>query len=301
MSTVTIVQFTDTHIRPAGELMHGTVDTHANLVHALDRLRAFGEPIDALVLSGDLTDTGSREAYRRLRDTVEPVAEQLRAKTIYVMGNHDERGAFAAELGTGTTAGWPGRATGEPGQPVAGAAGPGRPLDQVHDIAGLRVVALDSTTPHRHDGRLGNGQLEWLTAVLREPARHGTLLVLHHPPIPSPVATTQALRLREPERLAEVIAGTDVRLIICGHNHYTGAGALAGVPVWVGPALSYRMDPFAPAGRHRGRTGYGFGRIDLLGPDLVATAVETTPATTIYDRAEQDALDQLAALHSGEG
>lgn len=275
MSTVTIVQFTDTHIRPAGELMHGVVDTHANLVHALDRLRAFGQPIDALVLSGDLTDDGSRESYRRLRDTVEPVAERLRAKTIYVMGNHDERGTFAAELG-GT-------------------------LDEVHDIAGLRVVVLDSTTPHRHDGRLGDEQLEWLTGVLREPARHGTLLVLHHPPIPSPVATTQALRLRQPERLAAAIAGTDVRLIVCGHNHYTGAGALAGVPVWVGPALSYRMDPFAPAGRHRGRAGFGFGRIDLLGPDLVATAVEATPATAVYDRSEQDALNQLAALHSEEG
>ncbi|UGT68675.1 metallophosphoesterase [Nocardia gipuzkoensis] len=285
MSEVTIVQLTDTHIRPAGERVHGMVDTYANLTHVLQQLRASRQRIDALVLSGDLTDTGSPEAYRRLRGAVEPVAEELGAKTVYVMGNHDERTAFATELLGADPA----------------AVDPDTTHDQVVDVAGLRVIALDSTTPRRHDGRLEEQQLDWLAEQLREPAPRGTLLVLHHPPIPSPVAATEYLRLERPELLAEVLADSDVRLIVCGHNHLTGAAALAGIPVWIGPALAYRIDTIAPSGRHRGLIGFGYSRIDLLGATLVATAIEATPAETLYDRPEQDVLDQLAALAAEAG
>ncbi|MFG1795976.1 metallophosphoesterase family protein [Nocardia sp. NPDC049149] len=280
METVTIVQLTDTHIRPVGERVHGMIDTYANLTHVLQQLRASGRRIDALVLSGDLTDTGCPEAYRRLRDAVDPVAAELGAQAIYVMGNHDERTAFGAELLGIDSA----------------TADPDATHDHVFDVAGVRVIALDSTTPRRHDGRLEPHQLDWLADQLREPAQHGTLLVLHHPPIRSPIATTEYLRLEQPELLEEVIAGSDVRLIICGHNHLTGAAALGGVPVWIGPALSYRIDPMAPVGRHRGLVGFGYSRIDLLGSTMVATAIEATPAEMVYDRAEQDVLEQLAAL-----
>ncbi|WP_040699875.1 metallophosphoesterase [Nocardia vinacea] len=278
MSTVTVVQLTDTHIRATGERVHGMIDTYANLTQVLQQLRASQQRIDALVLSGDLTDNGSPEAYRRLRDAVEPVAAELGARTVYTMGNHDERTAFGIELlGLDSV-------------------DPDLTHDQVFDIAGLRIIALDSSTPRRHDGRLEPEQLDWLTDQLREPAPHGTLLVLHHPPIPSPVAATEYLRLEQPELLGEVLDGSDVRLIICGHNHLTGAAALGGIPVWIGPALAYRIDTIAPLGRHRGLTGFGYSRIDLLGTTLVATAIEATPAETVYDRAESDVLEQLAAL-----
>ncbi|MFI6172833.1 metallophosphoesterase [Nocardia sp. NPDC051052] len=281
---VTIVQLTDTHIRHAGEKVHGKVDTYENLTYVLQQLRASQQRIDALVLSGDLTDNGSPEEYRRLRDAVEPVAAALGAQTVYVMGNHDERAAFGSEL-LGND---------------AATLDPDVTHDSVTEVAGVRVIALDSSTPGRHDGRLEPGQLDWLADELRRPAPHGTLLVLHHPPTPSPIAATEYLKLERPELLAEVLSGSDVRLIICGHNHLTGAAALGGIPVWIGPAMSYRIDPIAPVGRHRGLVGFGYSRIDLLGSSLVATAIEATPAETVYDRMEQDVLDQLAALAAAE-
>lgn len=277
MSEVTIVQLTDTHIRPAGERVHGTVDTFANLTHVLHQVRASHRDVHALVLSGDLADNGSVEAYRRLRDAVEPVAEELGAQVLYLMGNHDERAAFGTEL-------------------LRVAADPETTHDQVTEVRGLRIVALDSTIPGRHDGRLEAAQLSWLREVLSEPAPRGTLLVLHHPPIPSPLPATEFLRLQQPEDLAAVLDGSDVRLVVCGHNHLTAAASLAGIPVWIGPAISYRLDPIAPAGRQRGFAGFGYSRIDLLGESMVVTAVEATPADVVYDRAEQEVLDQLAAL-----
>ncbi|MFC8044631.1 metallophosphoesterase [Nocardia sp. NPDC057353] len=274
MSEVTIVQLTDTHIRAAGERVHGTVDTFANLTHVLHQLRASHREIGAIVFSGDLADDGSPEAYRRLRDAVEPVAAELGARVLYAPGNHDERAAFGAEL--------------------LGAAD--ARTDQVTEVAGLRIVVLDSSVPGLHHGELTDDQLDRLRGVLREPAPHGTLLVLHHPPIPSALPVSQLLRLRQPERLAEVLRGTDVRLIVCGHSHLTAASALAGIPVWVGPATSFRQDSFAPVGRQRGFAAFGYSRIDVVGESLVVTAVEATPAEVLYERDEQATLDQLAAL-----
>ncbi len=280
MSDLTIVQLTDTHLRPTGELVHGVVDTDANLARVLTQLRAAGQHVDALVLSGDLSDNGSPEAYRRLRAAVEPVAAELGAEIVYVMGNHDERAAFGEELL----------------DRAPGSVDPALPHDSCVEIAGLRVIALDSTTPLRHEGRLELEQLAWLSERLRVPAPRGTLLVLHHPPIPSPVATADFLKLEDADRLAEVLAGSDVRMILCGHNHLTAAAAVAGIPVWIGPALSYRIDPMAPVGRHRGLAGFGYSRIDLVGETMLATAIEATPAVAVYDRPEAEVLEQLAAI-----
>ncbi|WP_330181253.1 metallophosphoesterase [Nocardia sp. NBC_01503] len=285
MNGLTLVQLTDTHIRPGGEQVLDKVDTFATLNRVLDQLRTGGRTIEALLLTGDLADHGSPEAYRMLRAAVEPVAAELGAQVLYAMGNHDERTAFAIEL--------LGR---EPGT-----VDPAQPIDQAIEVSGLRIIALDSTTPGLHNGKLEDEQLDWLADQLSRPAPRGTVLVLHHPPLPSAIAAAEVLKLQQAERLAAVVAGTDVRMILCGHNHMTAAAALAGIPVWVGPAMAYRLDAMAPAGRQRAVTGSGYSRIDVVGATVIATAVEVAAATVIYDRDEAGELDRLApyVAHSG--
>jgi 3',5'-cyclic-AMP phosphodiesterase len=92
--------------------------------------------------------------------------------------------------------------------------------------------------PGRAHGELDEATLEFLRCELASPAPEGTLVALHHPPIPSPVEPISRLRLRNAQALGEAIAGSDVRLILCGHYHHVSLGALAGVPVWVSPAVS---------------------------------------------------------------
>ncbi|UGT43669.1 metallophosphoesterase [Nocardia yamanashiensis] len=280
MSDVTIVQLTDTHLRAAGEHVHGVVDSHENLLRVLAQVRVAKGPIHAIMLTGDLADNGAPEAYRRLRAAVEPVAAELGARVVYLMGNHDERVAFGETLL----------------DLAPGSVDPLTPHDSVTEVAGLRLIGLDSTTPGRHDGWLEDEQLHWLAAELRNPATLGTVLAVHHPPLPSAIAAAETLRLRNAEALAEVIAGTDVRVILCGHNHLTGAGMLAGVPVWMGPASSYRLETMPPAGRYRARTGFGFSRLDIVDSALVMMAVETTAAQSIHDSDEAAELARLAAI-----
>lgn len=269
--TCTLIQLTDTHLRAGNEPMHGQVDTLANLEAALDAIAASGDPVHGLLLTGDLTNEGAPEAYRTLRSTV----ERLGVPVVYAMGNHDERVAFRSEL------------LGEPGD---------APYDAVHWFGGVRVIVLDSTTPGRHEGNLTASQVDWLRAELSTSAPHGTVLVLHHPPLPSPVPTVHLLRMRDSDALAAALAGTDVRLVVTGHAHLTGCGSLAGIPVWVSPALAYRVDTLPPRDRLVGVAGGGFSRIDLIDGVFVATAVSLGPHTAVYDRDRGEAVRHVASV-----
>ncbi|SDD34543.1 metallophosphoesterase [Actinokineospora iranica] len=281
---LTLIQISDTHIQPAGELMHGRIDTLANLAVALDAIAGSGAAVHGLLLTGDLANDGEESAYRRLKTTLDKAAESLGCPVIYAMGNHDDRAAFRAVL------------VGEPGDGDTTA-----PYDAVHWLGGLRVVVLDSTAPGRHDGHLDDGQLAWLGAELAAPAPLGTVLVLHHPPLPSPVSTVHLLRLREPERLAEVLAGTDVRMILTGHAHHTGCGALAGIPVWVSPAVAYRVESLSPRERLRGVVGSGITRVDLIDGTFVATAVDLAESPAVYDEDEAAMVRYISDLTPSAG
>lgn len=222
-----ILHLSDTHLLGGDRLLGDRYDTAQHLRRTLAAAEATGVRPDAVVFTGDLTDLGEPEAYRALRAEVEPWAARLGAPVVWVAGNHDERPALRAEL-----------LDGEPSE---------EPATGVYDLGGLRLIALDSTVPGWHHGDLDAAQLSWLRAELAEPAPRGTILALHHPPLPSHIPFFDILELRDQRGLADAIAGTDVRAILAGHLHYSTSGTFAGVPVSVAAASCYTMDLARPA------------------------------------------------------
>jgi Icc protein len=219
----TIAHISDTHFLAEGAPLFGSVTTEKNLRRALEQLEASEVHPEALVFTGDLADLGEPDAYRRLRAIVEPVAESLGAQVVWVMGNHDERLQYSRELFDieATEA----------------------PQDRVYDIGGLRIVSLDTTVPGYHHGALSAEQLDWLADVLAKPAPDGTLIAVHHPPIPTPLLwAMEMLELQGQAQLADILHGTDVRGVIGGHLHYTTHSVFAGIPVSVAAATCYTMD-----------------------------------------------------------
>ena len=221
--THVVAHVSDTHLRAAGSLQYGAIDTEANLEQAIARLGRIRPRPQALVFTGDLADIAEPKAYARLREIVEPAAAEWGAQVVWVMGNHDERAAYSLGLFDEES---------EAEQ------------DRVYDVAGLRIVALDTSVPGYHHGELTEGQLFWLADVLSTPAEHGTLLALHHPPIPVPMMRpAEVIELLDQQRFADVVAGTDVRGILGGHFHFTSWSTFAGVPVSVASATCYTSDP----------------------------------------------------------
>jgi 3',5'-cyclic-AMP phosphodiesterase len=250
----TLIQISDLHIGPdAGADHEQPVDTHAVLGRALRALEDVAPPPSAVLFTGDLTEHGAPEQYRRLRALVDPAVARIGTRAVYLAGNHDDRAALREQL--------------------LDRAPTAEPLDQVEWIGDLRVIALDSTVPGLAYGELGQDQLDWLRAELASPAPAGTVLALHHPPLPSPAPLATAIELVNPGALAAAIAGTDVRVVLAGHTHVVSAGALAGVPVWTGGAIAPTFDGLVTDGALRGLASPSVSRVDLFADAVLVTGV----------------------------
>jgi 3',5'-cyclic-AMP phosphodiesterase len=249
-----ILHLSDTHIdRMPGPNGYG-VDARESLRRMLDDCRVI-QHIDAVVVTGDVADDGSREGYADARELVGGFARERSIPAIFSTGNHDEREAFTAVLGSGhldTTT-------------VDALVSSGGKRAAASRVAGYRIVTLDSLIPGKSFGRISREQLDWLSRVLAEPSGNGTVIAFHHPPIALDDKFQQALGLRNAGDRADVVRGTDVRLILCGHFHAQLFGMLVATPVWVTPGVVSRIDLTATLGALRVVRGASATVVDLGG------------------------------------
>ncbi len=248
-----LLHLSDTHLLAGGNRLYGTVDSEQHLTTLFAELEASGGRPEAIIFTGDLADRGEPGAYDRLREIVEPAAERLGARVIWVMGNHDDRAAFRTKLLDGQAA--------------------TDPVDAVYDVNGLRIITLDSSVPGLHHGEVSPDQLAWLARELSMPAPDGTILAMHHPPVPSVLDLAVSVELRDQPALARVLRGTDVRSIIAGHLHYSSTATFAGIPVSVASATCYTQDLTVPVGGTRGRDGARAFNLVHVYPDTVLHSV----------------------------
>jgi len=276
----TVAHLSDVHLLANGVRQYGVIEPEDGLMLALARLRRLERSPDALVFTGDLADKAEPDAYARLRELVEPAAAEMDAQVVWVMGNHDERAPFARGLFDTDDTG---------------------PQDRVHDVGGLRIVALDTSVPDYHHGELTADQLAWLREVLSAPAEHGTVLAMHHPPIPVPMMEVAAvIELFDQQALAEVVAGSDVRCILGGHFHCSSYSTFAGIPVSVASAGCYTTDP-APLERFiSGVNGHqSFTMAHVYDDRLVHTVVPLADAPEVSGY-PSDVRAQVEALSAEE-
>lgn len=230
-----LLHLSDPHLLGGPQPLHGVVDSEARLRQLFEEVTASGARPEAVIFTGDLADQGEAEAYVKLRAIVEPACKVLGARVIWAMGNHDDRANFRVGL------------LDQPADDT--------PVDHSYFINGLRIITLDTTVPGFHHGELSPAQLEWLAAELETPAPDGTILALHHPPVPSVLDLAVLVELRGQAALAGVLRNSDVRAILGGHLHYSTTATFAGIPVSVASATCYTQDLNVPVGGTRGRDG----------------------------------------------
>ncbi|SDL43515.1 metallophosphoesterase [Microbacterium azadirachtae] len=262
--THTLVHLSDPHLLAGGAALGGRFDVDRTLARTLAVIENAVERPDAIVVTGDLADLGEPDAYRRLRAAVAPVSERLGAPVIWVAGNHDERAVLREHL--------------------LDAPPTEDPVTGVWDLRGLRVIALDSTVPGWHHGDVDAEQRAWLAEQLSEPAPHGTLLAMHHPPVPSHIPFFDILELRHQDELAEILRGSDVRGILAGHLHYSLHATFAGIPVSVASATCYTMDVASPGDQVNGMDAAQSFQLVHVRPETIAhtvvPVVEAIPVDT---------------------
>jgi 3',5'-cyclic AMP phosphodiesterase CpdA len=200
----------------------------------LERLVDSPNPIDMLVLSGDLTDRGDRESFQKTAALLEVLPFPIHA----MVGNHDTREELWLAF---------------PDTPDNGGF-----VQYGIECEGLRIVFLDTLEPGRHGGAFCAARAQWLSDELAAHPTTPTLIFMHHPPVVAGIdwmdPGPEEDRIR---RFAGAIEGhRQIVAIHCGHLHRPLMGTFRGIPLGVTPSVAplvamdlRRVDPDRPDGR----------------------------------------------------
>lgn len=225
---VLVAQATDLHL---------SVDpdhpNHARFRRLLDHLLGLRPSPDALILSGDIADDGSPQAYELLRRALALWPSKLSV----TLGNHDHRQhfldvfpEFADELGF---------------------------AQSVLDLGNWRTIAIDTLAEGRAGGTYDEDRASWLRRTLAKAPAVPALLILHHPP------TAIGLPWLDPESnpqwaelLRQTIAPFAIAGLSSGHVHAAASFLWEGHRLTTVPAVSSdaslnfaAMDGIAPDDR----------------------------------------------------
>ena len=214
-----IAQISDLHIKPVGLRAYRQVDTAAALARCIKELNRFLPRPDFVVISGDLVDAPSKEAYDHLLALLSPLEIPFAA----VPGNHDDRALMRAALPDGY-------------------ARPSGALHSLRAIGHVDVILLDSTTPGRDYGTLGAESLAWLERVLAASPSRPALLFMHHPPFVTGIRHMDVQNLRDAGELAAVVRRHPrVRLVAAGHVHRATLTNFVGTAATICPAPNHAV------------------------------------------------------------
>ncbi len=216
-----IAQISDTHIRLPGQLIEGQVDTFAYLSVCIDRINALPQRPDLVVASGDLADRGSAAEYRRIKTEL----DRLSMPYFVMPGNHDLRTPMREVFGN------------TPALPVSESGH----LQYAIDLPEVRILCLDTLNEGKEGGWLCIDRLDWLHDELAASAKPA-MIFLHHPPFDCGIPGMDAIKLGNPDALAEVLAEHDhVIGLASGHVHRSVFTQWAGLPACICPSPAHQI------------------------------------------------------------
>ncbi|MFF8291606.1 phosphodiesterase [Streptomyces sp. NPDC016309] len=196
--------------------LDGTEESAERTRRAVAHLTGLPGRVDAVLITGDITEHGTEAEYRRVREALAPLHE--RHRVLMCPGNHDDREAYRRVLlgGRGTA-----------------------PVNEVGVAGGVRVLMCDSSVPGRPEGLLGPETLAWLDGTLAAAPERPAFVALHHPPVDLGLPYIDRIGLRDPEDLEQVLARhPQVAAVLCGHAHTAAATTFAGRPLVCAPGIA---------------------------------------------------------------
>lgn len=194
----TILQISDTHIAPPGSLVSGRLDTAASLRRLVERIQSIRTqigPVDALLISGDLSEDGSAESYAHAQQILAP----LNLPLFVIPGNHDARDALRAAFTDLPSMG---------------------KLNWTQTVGGIQMIGLDTLVEGQGGGTLDDETIAFLSDALLNAGTTPILLALHHPPFTSGIQFMDRIGLEGVDVFTDLVSRHrgEIRLV-CGHIH----------------------------------------------------------------------------------
>jgi Icc protein len=185
-SVIRLAQLSDTHLVGEGDSLPFGRDSAASLAAVVD---AFQARPDVVVMTGDLADNGSVEAYRRVLALTAGLADELHT----VPGNHDDRASMDEVFGAGDD------------------------VRVVRLSSRWTMLLVNSQWLGHGGGRLAPETLGALDEALLETTPH-VVVCMHHPPA-STCNDPYCGIVNAAETLSVLHRHQHVRAVLSGHLH----------------------------------------------------------------------------------
>lgn len=213
----------DLHVSPDNP------STVRHLKQALDDMKQFESPVEALVLTGDVTDYGRERDYKELKKTL----SAYKLPPVYAnMGNHDyydiwidRKGAFNKDTMPNGKTDWQSR---ERFQKFFGLSKP------YHDAweKGYHLILLSQEAYVQEKPEVGEGawysdeQLDWLKERLASHKDGKPVFIMTHQPLPPAGQDGGTHQLIPAKTFRELLKPYKNVFVFCGHRHQDFQGTV---------------------------------------------------------------------------
>jgi Icc protein len=215
-----IIQITDSHIfgDPQGTLLglNVRISFEAVLSHLQENLSG----VDAIFLTGDISQDLSPASYEYVSDQL----EKLKVPIYVVPGNHDS----GLEMKKSMRA-------------------PNIYHEKLVTLKNWRFIILDSNIPGVDKGNLRPSEMEFLARSLKEDESHPTAVVFHHNPFPLGSPWLDTMTIDNGNHLIDLLKPlTQVRCVIFGHTHQAHQSERHGIRYFGCPSTCVQFKPGTP-------------------------------------------------------
>ncbi|WP_248928174.1 metallophosphoesterase family protein [Paenibacillus hamazuiensis] len=208
--------FSDLHVSNADP------NTIKNLRKALEDVKQAELKMDALVISGDITEYGTENDYKEYRN----VMKDFKLPPVYAnMGNHDYYHVWIDKNGAFSTETFPnGRTDAQARERFMKEFGIGKPYSEAK-VGGYQVIMMSQECYQQEKKEVGEGawysdeQLEWLKATLEKNKDGKPIFVMIHQPLPPAGQDGGTHRLIPAKKFREILKPYPNVFVFCGHGH----------------------------------------------------------------------------------
>lgn len=217
MTSLKLIQITDTHIYADTSTMHSGINNYTSLQQLLRQIKTNEWPFDAVIVTGDLSNDATADSYRLLHGLL----AELKVPTFCLPGNHDDVNTMRAELDGETI------------------------ISSERALLGeWQLIMIDSSEPGETAGHISDRQLFSIEKHLQHYTDRPVLIGMHHPPVTLQSKWLDAVGLREPERLLQMLERyRQVKALIFGHAHQVYSGQYAHIKIYGTPSTCRQFKP----------------------------------------------------------
>ncbi len=187
------IHMTDTHLLNQPDETFYNLNTKQCFESVLSHSKTHYPDIDFLVVTGDISQTGTKESYALFKS----ITQQYESPIYCIPGNHDTPKLLQHEF-------------------------PDSPTESIKiiQLGKFSLILLSSLVENKHHGIISQNCLQQLGTYLKHNANQFKILAIHPPPVPINSAWLDVIGLKNKTEFLQIINKfKEYSLLLFGHAH----------------------------------------------------------------------------------